>query len=249
MLTWIDFGVLADFIGITAFAIAGIVAATGMRVDPVGIFVLAFTTAFGGGLLRDLIIDARPFYWVNNEAYVWLTLALAAFAPWLMRRFRKGALEKLLIWCDAVGLGFFSVSGTALCLDYGMPLLASTMLGVCTGVMGGLLRDVMLNRVPMVLSNNQPYASAAFAGCWLYIAMHLAGLGDQLALWTSTFLIIAVRMYCWYQDLRLIRYGLLRDWQKAQDDEMRRLRAKNDRLLNQLQRADQERKKPQQPET
>ena len=74
------FASLADFIGIFAFALAGIMSAHNRRIDPVGIFVLAFTTAFGGGIFRDIIIDNRPYYWIENQAYVWMTLALTALA-------------------------------------------------------------------------------------------------------------------------------------------------------------------------
>lgn len=112
--------VFTDFVGIVAFALAGILAAEGKNVDPVGVFVMAFTTAFGGGIVRDLIIDNRPLYWIAHEEYVWVTLLMTAVAPVLM--------------------------------------------GVCTGVFGGLLRDVFLNRLPMVMSDQQPYASAAFVG-------------------------------------------------------------------------------------
>lgn len=207
----IDFETLADFIGILAFAIAGILAADGKRFDPVGIFVLAFTTAFGGGLFRDIVLGATRFYWIENEAYVWMTVALAAFAPSIIRRFRSRIPYGLFVWCDAIGLGFFSVCGTALSMSKGVPLLSSTMLGVCTGVMGGMIRDVLLNRVPMVLSDRQPYASAAFLGCWIYIGMERLGVGQEFALWASTFLIIAVRIFCWHKGLNLVRYGIIRD--------------------------------------
>ena len=65
---------LTDIIGIAAFAFAGILAADGKKLDPVGVFVMAFTTAFGGGLVRDIIIDNRPFFWVAHSGYVWLTI-------------------------------------------------------------------------------------------------------------------------------------------------------------------------------
>lgn len=207
----IDFQTLADFIGIVAFAVAGILAADGKRFDPVGIFVLAFTTAFGGGLFRDIVLGAQRFYWIENEAYVWLTVGLASCAPSIVRRFRHRISYSLFIWCDAVGLGFFSVSGTALSLSFGVPLLASTILGVCTGVMGGMVRDVLLNKVPMVLSDRQPYASSAFLGCWVYIGMMHFDVNQDFALWFSTFLIIGARMFCWYQGLDIIRYGLIKD--------------------------------------
>ncbi len=80
---------LTDIIGIAAFAFAGILAADGKKLDPVGVFVMAFTTAFGGGLVRDIIIDNRPFFWVAHSGYVWLTIFIAAFAPSLLKHFRE----------------------------------------------------------------------------------------------------------------------------------------------------------------
>lgn len=209
------FASLADFIGIFAFALAGIMSAHNRRIDPVGIFVLAFTTAFGGGIFRDIIIDNRPYYWIENQAYVWMTLALTALAPVVLSRFRRWFPESVFIWLDAIGLGFFSVSGTALCLQSGIPPLSATILGVCTGALGGMLRDVFLNRVPLVLSDHQPYALAAFAGCWLFIGLNVlwpesGTTGHEIALWVSTITIIAVRMFCWYKRLRIVSYGSIR---------------------------------------
>ena len=80
MLTHLTPEALADTVGIFGFALAGIMAAAGRRVDPVGVFVLAFTTAFGGGLIRDIIIDRRPFYWVEHDYFVWGILVLTIFA-------------------------------------------------------------------------------------------------------------------------------------------------------------------------
>lgn len=99
--------VFTDFIGIVAFALAGILAAKGKKVDPVGVFVMAFVTAFGGGIVRDLIINNRPMYWIAHSEYVWVTLFMAAFAPLIIRRFRDNNLHTLFVWSDAIGLGFF----------------------------------------------------------------------------------------------------------------------------------------------
>ena len=86
------FSNLADFIGILAFAFSGLLAGKERRLDPVGIFVLAFTTAFGGGILRDVVINNRPFWFITHEYYVWLTLLLTVFAPVLVKRFHHDIL-------------------------------------------------------------------------------------------------------------------------------------------------------------
>lgn len=197
----------ADFLGIVAFALAGILAAQGKKVDPVGVFVLAFTTAFGGGLIRDVIIDNRPFYWIAHQDYVWLTLGMSLIAPFIVRKFGEKSLYTAFVWSDAIGLAVFSVGGTALSLKAGLPYLPATMLGVCTGVFGGLIRDVFLCRLPMVLSDKLPYAVAAFTGTWLYIGMVFLGIDAEISLSVSSVFIVAFRMVCWYKDLQIVRYS------------------------------------------
>ena len=200
------FSDLADLIGIVAFDIAGVLATENKKIDPVGVFVLAFTTAFGGGIMRDVVIDNRPFWWVSHEGYVWLTLVLTFFAPALIRHFSNRISYSAYIWADAIGLGFFSAGGTALSIAAGIPALPATLLGVCTGAGGGMLRDVFLDRLPLVLSDRKPYASAAFAGCWLYIGLIALDIDSTAAVWISSVFICLFRMACWYNKWE-IRYG------------------------------------------
>ena len=202
--------VFTDFVGIVAFALAGILAAENRRVDPVGVFVMAFTTAFGGGLVRDLIIDNRPMYWIAHQEYVWVTLFMAGCAPFLIRRFREKTLHTAFVWSDAIGLGFFAAGGTSVSLTAGLPCLPAVLMGVCTGVFGGLLRDAFLNRLPLVMSDKQPYASAAFVGSWLYILLHELGVSEFFALFGSTLFIVGVRMICWYKNWEVIHYDFFR---------------------------------------
>ena len=145
-------------------------------------------------------------YWIANQEYVWATLALSFFAPIIVRLFQDKLHQTILVWLDAVGLGFFTAGGTSLSLTYDLPYLPAVLMGVCTGVFGGLLRDVFLNRLPMVMSDQLPYASAAFVGAWLYIGLHVAGVSEFVALMTATFFIVGVRMLCWYKGWRIVRY-------------------------------------------
>ena len=194
------FSNLADFIGILAFAFSGLLAGKERRLDPVGIFVLAFTTAFGGGILRDVVINNRPFWFITHEYYVWLTLLLTVFAPVLVKRFHHDIPYAAFIWLDAIGLGFFSASGTALASSFGVPMLSSTLLGVTTGAAGGMLRDVFMNKLPMVLSDRKPYASAAFLGSWLTLGLIYGGVNSVAAVWIGSLFICGVRMITWYAD-------------------------------------------------
>jgi uncharacterized membrane protein YeiH len=198
--------VFTDSVGIVSFTLSGLLAAKEKKIDPVGVFVVTFVTAFGGGIVRDLIIGNRPMYWIANQEYIWATLALSVFAPSVLRHFEDKLHQRLLVWLDAVGLGFFTAGGTSLSLTYDLPYLPAVLMGVCTGVFGGLLRDVFLNRLPMVMSDQLPYASAAFVGGWLYIGLHAAGTSEFAALMTATLFIVLVRMLCWYKGWRIVRY-------------------------------------------
>jgi uncharacterized membrane protein YeiH len=107
------------------------------------------------------------------------------------------------VTADAIGLGFFSIAGLALALQADMPWIVAAMLGVVTGVFGGVLRDVILNEVPMVLRDGKPYALASFLGCCGCLLMLNAGTPSQFALWASAVFIVAVRMVAWRQNWTL----------------------------------------------
>lgn len=194
---------LLEFIAVLAFALSGFMEAEHKKVDPVGVFVVAFLTAFGGGTLRDLLLDRRPFYWVQHEIYVAVILALTVFAPLVLRLMHRHLPFWLFILADAVGLGIFAVTGTALAREAGLPMLSAAMIGVVTAVFGGVLRDVILNEVPIVLKDAKPYATAAFAGCWIYMGMLHIGIDSMTALWTASLVTVVLRMVAWRRDWRI----------------------------------------------
>jgi uncharacterized membrane protein YeiH len=158
-------------------AISGLIEAFRKRMDAVGVFAVAFVTAFGGGTLRDLLIDRRPLFWVQHQGYVWLVLALVLIAPPLLRAARHQVVDRLLRVTDALGLGLFAISGASLTLAAGMPLIIVTLMGVVTGVFGGVMRDVLCNEIPAVFQDHQPYAVCAFCGCWVFVG--LTGIGAE----------------------------------------------------------------------
>ncbi len=157
------------------FAISGLIEALRKRMDVVGVFSVAFVTAFGGGTLRDVLLDRRPLFWVQHQEYVWLVLALTLIAPPLLRLARHQWVDRLMQVTDALGLGLFAVSGASLALAAGMPALVAALLAVVTGVFGGVLRDVLCNEIPLVFRDHQPYA------VWAYIGLQAAGAGPVIA--------------------------------------------------------------------
>ncbi len=186
-----------DFVGIIAFALSGVFAGMKRKIDPVGVFIVAFSTAFGGGLLRDIIIDRRPFYWIDHEMYVVSVFIICFLAPVIDNFFdkRKNA-QQWYIFADAIGLGIFCISGTSLSLGAGLPWLSSVIIGCITGVFGGLMRDVFLNKLPGVVADRQPYASVGFLGCWFYILLMEIGVSVDWALWLGMLFIVGLRMGC-----------------------------------------------------
>ena len=186
-----------ELIAVLAFAFSGFAEARKKQMDVVGVFVVAFVTAFGGGTLRDLLLDRRPFYWVEHYEYVIMILVLTMVVTPVMRIAHRLVPHWAYVTADAIGLGFFSIAGLAFALQADMPWIIAAMLGVVTGVFGGILRDVIVNEVPMVLSDRKPYALAAFIGCCVCLVMLKAGVPADLAAWSSAALIVAVRMIAW----------------------------------------------------
>lgn len=184
-----------DTIAMLGFSLAGILSARGRGVDPVGVFVLAFTSAFGGVTVRDLLLDIRPFYWVSHEAFTWLILFFTIFAPGIAARLSDRIARELFLWADAVGLGFFSASATVLAWEQSIPPLSCTLVGATTGIVGGILRDVLLNRLPAALSDRKPYGLAAFIGCWLGVILLSDGVAHQTVIFMTGASIVLIRIF------------------------------------------------------
>jgi uncharacterized membrane protein YeiH len=144
-----------------------------------------------------VLLDRRPFFWVEHQRYVVLILVLTLIATPLLRLAQRVVPPTLFVVADAVGLGFFSIAGVAVANQLGSPPLLAAMMGVVTGVFGGVLRDVILNEVPMVLRDGRPYALAALVGCAIYLLILDAGVPASLATWVAAALIVAVRLVAW----------------------------------------------------
>ncbi|KVE34748.1 trimeric intracellular cation channel family protein [Burkholderia sp. TSV86] len=186
-----------------AFAISGFIEARKSRLDSVGTFVVALATAFGGGTIRDILLERRPFYWVVHDDYVIAIFAMAMFAPIVLRMMSRLSAERALLIVDAVGLGIFSISGTSIALDAGMPRFIAAMMGVTTGVAGGILRDVLCNDIPLILRDSRPYATCAFVGCWFYLLLVWLKLDSVYSVLAATAFILAARLVTYKLDIRL----------------------------------------------
>lgn len=179
-----------DLAGVFVFAISGALAAARKDMDLFGIAVLALMPAVGGGTLRDLVLG-EPVFWVKGTINIWVALA-AAGLTFLFARFLESRM-KWLIWADAAGLALFCVVGAEKALMIsGSPLIA-VMLGVATGVAGGIIRDVICNEIPFVMKEGELYATAAFAGAGAYCLLSYLAISGSLALWLAMGLAFAIR--------------------------------------------------------
>jgi len=194
---------IIEIMAILVGAFSGFAEARSKRMDVVGVFTVAFITAFGGGTLRDILLDRRPLFWVIHQEYAILIFLLSLAAVPMMRLAKKVVPETVVILADALGLGLFSIAGVAVALDQGMPLFVAAMMGVITGIFGGILRDIVCNEIPMVLRDGKPYAICAFLGCWAYLLMQKVGIPPDFALWASALLIVVSRMVTWAKNVRI----------------------------------------------
>jgi uncharacterized membrane protein YeiH len=196
---------IIEVIAILVGALSGFIEARRKRMDIVGVFTVAFITAFGGGTLRDILLDRRPLFWVHHQEYAILIFVLALIAAPLIRTLRHIVSERLIVVADAVGLGLFAVAGVSQAQAANMPIFIASMMGVITGIFGGVLRDIVCNEVPMVFRDGKPYAICAFFGAWLYIGLQYTNVSDDVALWSSAATITVLRLLTWKFDLRIGR--------------------------------------------
>jgi uncharacterized membrane protein YeiH len=165
-----------------AFALSGLLEAARKRLDAVGVCLVAGLAAFGGGTLRDVLLDRRPFFWVAHPEWLWALLALCVVAMAFLRAQHFAPTERAMQWPDALGLGLFSASGTQLALAQDLPGIVAVLMGVITATFGGVLRDIVCNEIPTALRDHRPYAVCAFVGGWVLVLAQHAGAPPSVGL-------------------------------------------------------------------
>lgn len=195
-----------DMLGVAVFAVSGALAAGRKHLDLLGVLVIAVVTALGGGTLRDVLLDRSPIFWIQQPDYLIVTLAAAGLTV-LYTRFRKPPQRSLLI-ADACGLAFFSISGAQIAEAAHLHSLIVILMGTCTGVIGGLIRDVLLVEIPIILKRGNIYATAAIAGITLYLLLQKLDISLTAATLIGMGTIIALRLAAIIWGLSLPVYRL-----------------------------------------
>ena len=186
---------LLDLAGTIAFAVYGALSAIRYtRLDLVGVLVLGSVTAMGGGAMRDAILGATPVNAVSDWRYPAAALlgALITFfaARWLAR------LEPAIVVFDALGLGFFAVSGAGTALSFGASPVGAVLLGMLTAVGGGTVRDIMLSRIPSILYQDL-YATSALVGALIVVVCEEFGLDELVPATVAVLAAITIRLVAW----------------------------------------------------
>lgn len=159
-----DFTILLDLLGTFAFAISGIRLASGKQIDWFGAYIIGLVTAIGGGTTRDLLLDLTPFWMLDAKYFITTGVALIATLLFKDKLFKWGST---LFLFDTIGLGLFTVVGITVSVDAGLPFWVCIVMGTITGSLGGVVRDVLLNDVPL-LFRKDIYALACIAGGGVY---------------------------------------------------------------------------------
>lgn len=183
---------LLDLLGVGVFAVSGALAAGRKRLDLLGVIVIATVTAIGGGTTRDLLLDRHPVFWVADPSYL-AVIAGAALSTVLYVRWRPAPEESLAV-ADAFGLAFFVVSGAGIAQQLDLPVLSVIVMGVLTGVAGGVIRDVLTAEIPMILHGGELYATAAITGAAAFVALVAFGAASPLPSLVGMAVIVALRL-------------------------------------------------------
>lgn len=182
---------IIEILGTIAFALSGAFMAMEKKLDPFGVIILAFVTAIGGGTIRDVLIGNTPVAWLRNETITIVILLTAGAAFFFGKHLRQ--LTTTLFIFDSLGLGLFTVIGIEKGLELHFSPGICVALGTMTGCFGGVLRDVLLNNVPLIF-HKEIYASACMIGGGVYFLLVQTTLSPDWITIISIIVIVVIRV-------------------------------------------------------
>lgn len=168
-----------DWFGICVFALSGALVASRKKMDIVGFALLGCVTGIGGGTIRDVLLGILPVFWVQKPAYL-LTCLLVSGAAFFVAHLVHSRM-RFLLWCDAVGLALFSVTGAEIASAHGVGGTISIAMGVATATLGGVIRDILGGDIPVIL-RKEIYVTAALMGASFFVFSQQLGLTKDIAL-------------------------------------------------------------------
>ncbi len=195
---------IIEVLGTISFAISGTFAAVQKRLDPFGILIIAFVTSIGGGTVRDLLLGDTPVAWMRDVNYCLLILVTSIVALFFKHQIKKFKVTLFLF--DSLGLGLFTLVGVQKGIVFGLEPGICVALGTITGCFGGVIRDTLLNTIPLIF-RKEIYATACIAGCALIFGLLALNLKADIAQIIVITFIVTLRIVVVRYKLALPRFG------------------------------------------
>ena len=182
---------IIEVLGTFSFAVSGAFFAMEKKLDPFGVLILSFVTAIGGGTLRDMMIGNLPVGWLRNETAI-VVICAAAFGSMFFEKYLRKLTTTLFLF-DALGLGLFTIVGIELAVQLKFSIAVCIALGTITASFGGVIRDVMLNNVPLVFQK-ELYAMASISGGLIYFLLKNTHINPDISKIICILIIFAIRL-------------------------------------------------------
>ncbi len=190
---------LLEIVGTMAFAMSGVLTAMDKKMDPFGVFIIAFVTAVGGGTLRDIMIGRTPVGWMMNLEYVYMIILGFVLAVLFRKKFDR--LRTSLFLFDTIGLGVYTLTGLRKGIEIGLHPIICIALGTITACFGGVIRDILCNEIPVIF-RKEIYATICILGGVLFFILKKIQLEDEIIYITTTLVVICIRLlavkYKWH---------------------------------------------------
>ena len=193
---------IADIIGIISFAISGFLIAVHMKLDILGIFISSFLTAFGGGMVRDVIANKTPYIFTNTLPITLVFATLFIAIVFKLHRITDLEGKTTFVITDTIGLASFAISGALIAIDAGFNFIGILLLSLLTAIGGGTLRDMVLNRIPSVLISDFYGAIAIIIGFIIIIMDYFKEI-NNISLIIIFLFGIALRLVAYYKNWNL----------------------------------------------
>lgn len=180
-----------DILGTFAFAISGALVALDKKFDLFGVIIIAFITAVGGGMLRDVLINAHPINWIGDLNYLYTIFSAVIFT--FLVKSKIAYLSKTMFLFDTIGVSVFTLLGLQKGLSFELHPLVAVIMGMISAVFGGVLRDVLTNRVPLIFEK-EIYASACLAGGVMYLILNHFNIEENINFIISALVVVIIRV-------------------------------------------------------
>ena len=177
--------------GVISFAISGALTAMDRKFDIFGVFIIAFATSVGGGTFRDIMIPERDVFWLVDPIYAYVIMAGTVLT--LIFRKRLCHLKKTLSLFDTIGLALYTIIGVQIGMQYNLPSVSIIAIGTITGSFGGVVRDILVNEVPLIFKK-EIYATISILGGSVYYGLQMLGLEAAWTELVSIAIIIILRL-------------------------------------------------------